>query len=454
MQRGQVCRRVRRCRLSATATREWFETVAEARRRARRRLPIGVMALVAGAEKGSPCGTTWPRSANCGSPAAHRQLPAARDMATTVMGQEIALPVISPTGVQAVHPEGEVAVARAAAARGTAIGLSSFASVRSRRSSPSTPRRSSRSTGPARGRIAGAARAGPPPARGLIVTLDWSFSNAATGEARRSPSSSTCGRCSSWRRAPQPTPLGGQLGGRRPPGAGGAEHGGAGDRPPDILRSLRRVDADAAAVLGRPRWLREQWDGPFMVKGVMRADDARRAVDIGATRDFGVQPRRQQPRRHPGLDPRPARDRRRGRRPGRGPARRRDPPRQRRGQGAGARGPRRDDRPRLPVGPGGGRPGRGRERARHPARRDRLDLAGAGRSSVHELSRDDILVPPRPGGPGEGEGAVCGEQQARDDDGARADPVAQLADLSQRRWVSGTRVSDPSIEQVSAGLPR
>ena len=30
-------------------------------------------------------------------------------------------------------------------------------------------------------------------------------------------------------------------------------------------------------------WLRERWDGPFMVKGVMRAEDARRAVDAGAT---------------------------------------------------------------------------------------------------------------------------------------------------------------------------
>jgi L-lactate dehydrogenase (cytochrome)/glycolate oxidase len=30
-------------------------------------------------------------------------------------------------------------------------------------------------------------------------------------------------------------------------------------------------------------WLREQWDGPFMLKGVMRADDAERAVDAGVT---------------------------------------------------------------------------------------------------------------------------------------------------------------------------
>jgi pre-mycofactocin synthase len=29
------------------------------------------------------------------------------------------------------------------------------------------------------------------------------------------------------------------------------------------------------------RWLREQWAGPFMLKGVIRVDDARRAVDAG-----------------------------------------------------------------------------------------------------------------------------------------------------------------------------
>ena len=30
-------------------------------------------------------------------------------------------------------------------------------------------------------------------------------------------------------------------------------------------------------------WLRDQWAGAFLVKGVMRPDDARRAVDAGAT---------------------------------------------------------------------------------------------------------------------------------------------------------------------------
>ena len=72
-------------------------------------------------------------------------------MATTVMGQEISLPVlISPTGVQAVHPDGEVAVARAAAARGTLMGLSNFASQVGRGGRRGQPaRRSSRCTGPA-----------------------------------------------------------------------------------------------------------------------------------------------------------------------------------------------------------------------------------------------------------------------------------------------------------------
>ncbi len=30
-------------------------------------------------------------------------------------------------------------------------------------------------------------------------------------------------------------------------------------------------------------WLRQQWGGPFMVKGVSRIDDAKRVVDLGAT---------------------------------------------------------------------------------------------------------------------------------------------------------------------------
>src|SRR5688572_29852696 len=109
---------------------EWFETVAEAQRRAKKRLPAPVYgALMAGSDRGISRDGNLDAFAELGFAPEVANKPAAREQATTVMGQPISMPVvISPTGVQAVDPDGEVAVARAAAARGTAMGLSSFAS--------------------------------------------------------------------------------------------------------------------------------------------------------------------------------------------------------------------------------------------------------------------------------------------------------------------------------------
>src|SRR5258708_20861662 len=109
---------------------KWFETVAVAQRRAKRHLPSSVYrALIAGAENGVTIRDNVAAFSELGFAPHVAGLPATREMATTVMGQPISLPVvISPTGVQAVHPHAEVAVARAAAALVTAMGLSSFAS--------------------------------------------------------------------------------------------------------------------------------------------------------------------------------------------------------------------------------------------------------------------------------------------------------------------------------------
>src|SRR5258705_7923597 len=108
----------------------WFESVAEAQRRAKKRLPPSVYgALVAGSEQGLTVSDNVGAFSELGFAPTVAGKPATRELATTVMGQPVSLPVIiSPTGGQAVHPDGEVAVARAAAARGTAMGLSSFAS--------------------------------------------------------------------------------------------------------------------------------------------------------------------------------------------------------------------------------------------------------------------------------------------------------------------------------------
>ena len=112
------------------STRDWFETVEEAQHRAKKRLPRSVyLALIAGTEKGLTARDNERAFDEIGFRPHVADLHAKRDTATTVMGQDIPYPVlISPTGVQAVHPDGEVAVARAAAAEGTAMGLSNFAS--------------------------------------------------------------------------------------------------------------------------------------------------------------------------------------------------------------------------------------------------------------------------------------------------------------------------------------
>src|SRR6202041_94386 len=159
---------------------KWFETVAVAQRRAKRRLPASVYgALIAGAEAGVTIRDNVGAFAELGFAPHVAGLPATREMATTVMGQPISLPVlISPTGVQAVHPDGEVAVARAAAARGTAMGLSSFASKPIEEVIAANPKlffqmywvgtRDDMAARMERAREAGAV--------GIIVTLDWSFS--------------------------------------------------------------------------------------------------------------------------------------------------------------------------------------------------------------------------------------------------------------------------------------
>ena len=311
----------------------WFESVAVAQRRAERRLPRSVYsALVAGSEAGVTLADNVAAFRELGFAPHVGGAPAQREMTTTVMGQQISLPVlISPTGVQSVHPDGEVAVARAAAARGTAMGLSSFASKPIEAVVAANPQTFFQlywagSREQITARIERARAAG---ARGLIVTLDWTFSHSRDWGSPRIPEKMDLRTAIQllpealsrpqwfleWTRAGGPPDL--TVPNMSPPGAPAPTFFGAYGEwmmtPPPSWEDLR--------------WLREQWHGPFMLKGVTRVDDAVQCRRGGVQRDLGVQSRRQQPRRHAGLDPRPARDRRGRRRPGRGAARRRHPAR-------------------------------------------------------------------------------------------------------------------------------
>ena len=159
----------------------WFETVAIAQQLAKRRLPKSVYsALVAASEKGLTVSDNVEAFSELGFAPHVVGAIEKRDLSTTVMGQDISLPVIiSPTGVQAVHPDGEVAVARAAAARGTAMGLSSFASKPIEEVVAANGKvffqvywlggRDAIAERVERARQAGAV--------GLIVTTDWTFSH-------------------------------------------------------------------------------------------------------------------------------------------------------------------------------------------------------------------------------------------------------------------------------------
>jgi heme/flavin dehydrogenase (mycofactocin system) len=271
------------------STRDWFETVAEAQRRARKRLPKGVyLALVAGAE----AGVTMNDNVGAFSELRFRphvaDLPARRDLATTVMGQEVSLPVlISPTGVQAVHPDGDVAVARAAAAAGTAMGLSSFASKPVEEVGKAIDKLLFQSywVGTREDILARAERARAAGAKGLIVTLDWVFDSRRDWGSPWIPEKLDLKAM--LRYAPQvvikPEYLARWVRSGALPDLGVPNLGARGAPIPTFFGAYGQWMGSAPPTWEDLAWLREQWGGPFMIKGITRPDDARRAVDIGAT---------------------------------------------------------------------------------------------------------------------------------------------------------------------------
>ncbi len=267
----------------------WFETVNEAQRRAKRRLPPSVYsALLAGSERGVSYADNTEAFGELGFAPHVAGTRAERDQSTSVMGQQISLPVIiSPTGVQAVDPGGEVAVARAAAARGTAMGLSSFASKPVEEVVAANPKtffqmywmsgRETMTKRMDRAREAGAV--------GLIATLDWSFSHGRDWGSPQIPEKLDIRAMAGF--APEVL--------RRPRWLLDFVRSG---KLPDLTAPNLSVDGAPAPtffgaygdwMMSEPvtwddiAWFVKEWDGPFMLKGINRVDDARRAVDAGVT---------------------------------------------------------------------------------------------------------------------------------------------------------------------------
>jgi heme/flavin dehydrogenase (mycofactocin system) len=267
----------------------WFETVAEAQRRAKRRLPPSVYsALVAGSERGLTLGDNIAAFDELGFAPHTAGQPGTRDLATDVLGQHISLPVIiSPTGVQAVHPDGEVAVARAAAARGTAMGLSSFASKPVEEVLAANPQTLFQLywSGSREQILARLQRARAAGAVGLIATLDWSFSMGRDWGSPRIPEKITLREA--VRFAPEalthPRWLREFVRSGRIPDLTVPNMADPGAAAPTFFGVYGEWMQTPPPSWDDVRWLREQWDGPFMLKGICRVDDALRAVDAGVS---------------------------------------------------------------------------------------------------------------------------------------------------------------------------
>lgn len=264
----------------------WFETVLEAQRRTKRNLPPSVYAaLVAGSERGRTPKDNMDAFAEIqfAPHVAGHQSP--RDLSTTIMGIPVSLPVmISPTGVQAIHPDGEVAVARAAAARGTIMGLSSFASKPVEEVAAANENTFFQIywTGTKDQILERVERARAAGAKGLILTTDWSFSIGRDWGSPAIPEKMNLPALIKF--APE--------GIIRPKWTLQWMLAGL----PDLTApNLQPADGPAPTFFGAygewmqtppaswedVEWLRKEWGGPFMLKGVTRIDDAKRAVDAG-----------------------------------------------------------------------------------------------------------------------------------------------------------------------------
>jgi len=270
------------------STSQWFESVAEAQRRAKKRLPRSVYdAIIAGSERGVTLADNVTAFAELGLRPRVAAAPAQRELATTVLGFPISLPVlISPTGVQAVHPDAEVAVARAAASAGTIMILSSFASKPLEEVVAANPLTFFQiywlgTRDRLRALLERAKAAG---VKGIVVTLDWSFATRRDWESPFIPDRLTLRNM--IKLAPQalarPAWLWAYLRRGKLPDLTVPNLALPGQRPPTFFEAYFEWMHTPPPTWTDLAWLREQWDGPLLLKGILHPEDARHAVALGA----------------------------------------------------------------------------------------------------------------------------------------------------------------------------
>jgi L-lactate dehydrogenase (cytochrome) len=264
--------------------------IADLRGRARRRLPRAVFDYIDG-------GAEDERTLRANRRAFDRVTLRPRcaistpvcDLRTTVLGSEIAFPLLlAPVGSSRLfYPRGEEAAARAAGAAGIPYVLSTLSGCRLEdvRAASQGPcwyqlylvgGRDVASAAIDRARAAGFLA--------LVVTIDTPVSGLRERDVRNGVRELLSGN--PWRMLP----FTGQVLARPRWLAGFIGDGGLMDFPNVVIPGRGPMPyADVGAALEQSavswqdlRWIRDQWRGPIVVKGVHTAGDARRAVDEGA----------------------------------------------------------------------------------------------------------------------------------------------------------------------------
>src|SRR5215468_5281165 len=212
------------------------------------------------------------------------------DLRTRVLGCDLALPMmLAPVGYSSVmHSRGEVAAARAAGEAGTAYILSTISGVALEDVKAAT-------SGPVfyqlyliGGRKAAESaieRARNSRCSGLFVTIDTAVAGMRERDFRNGMKELMGGSIfEKIRYSPQiltrPSWLMSYLRGGGVPVLPNVVIPGRGPMP---LTDVGTALAQSTIVWEDLRWIRDVWQGPLIVKGVITGDDARRAIDAGAS---------------------------------------------------------------------------------------------------------------------------------------------------------------------------
>ncbi|MDT3440223.1 MULTISPECIES: alpha-hydroxy acid oxidase [unclassified Pseudofrankia] len=266
-----------------------LDSVEDGHRRARRRLPNSVYWFIEG---GTEEELTLRENRRAFQEVTFRPRAATaytnHDLTTTVLGTQLSMPVIvSPAGyIRLAHRGGELAAARAAASAGTAIGVSTLSSYPIAEIAAAGARATWYQLYFAGGRpgaqiaIDAARKAG---CTALILTVDLA-GTAGRDRRRRANAPIRVDLRSALTYAPEMV--------LRPRWLAGFLRDGLGLNVPNVRLThdgppLSVAEASASMRRHPPTWddvswIRERWDGPIIIKGVLSGDDARRAVDTGA----------------------------------------------------------------------------------------------------------------------------------------------------------------------------